>query len=34
MNAAVAKGVVTAALYAMFVFAFQIKLPAGVLFGG
>ena len=25
---------VTAALYAMFVFAFQIKLPAGVLFGG
>lgn len=26
--------VVTAALYAMFVFAFQIKLPAGVLFGG
>ena len=26
--------VVTAVLYAMFVFAFQIKLPAGVLFGG
>ena len=25
---------VTAVLYAMFVFAFQIKLPAGVLFGG
>ena len=25
--------VVTAVLYAMFVFAFQIKLPAGVLFG-
>ena len=24
----------TAVLYAMFVFAFQIKLPAGVLFGG
>ena len=28
------KPVSTAALYAMFVFAFQIKLPAGVLFGG
>ena len=26
--------VVTAVLYAMVVFAFQIKLPAGVLFGG
>lgn len=26
--------VVTAVLYAIFVFAFQIKLPAGVLFGG
>ena len=26
--------VVTAVLYAMFVFAFQIKLPAGILFGG
>ena len=26
--------VVTAVLYAMFVFAFQIKLPAGLLFGG
>ena len=26
--------VVTAVLYALFVFAFQIKLPAGVLFGG
>lgn len=26
--------VVTAVLYAMFVFAFKIKLPAGVLFGG
>lgn len=26
--------VVTAVLYAMFIFAFQIKLPAGVLFGG
>lgn len=26
--------VVTAVLYAMFVFAFQIKLPVGVLFGG
>ena len=26
--------VVAAVLYAMFVFAFQIKLPAGVLFGG
>lgn len=26
--------VVTVVLYAMFVFAFQIKLPAGVLFGG
>ena len=26
--------VVTAVLYAMFVFAFQIKLPAGVLVGG
>lgn len=26
--------VITAVLYAMFVFAFQIKLPAGVLFGG
>ena len=26
--------VVTAVLYAMFVFAFPIKLPAGVLFGG
>ena len=26
--------VVTAVLYAMFVFAFQIKRPAGVLFGG
>ena len=26
--------VVTAVLYAMFVFAFQINLPAGVLFGG
>lgn len=26
--------VVTAVLYAMLVFAFQIKLPAGVLFGG
>lgn len=26
--------VVTAVLYAMFVFAFQIKLPADVLFGG
>ena len=26
--------VVTAVLYSMFVFAFQIKLPAGVLFGG
>ena len=26
--------VVTAVLYAMFVFAFQIKLPASVLFGG
>lgn len=26
--------VVTAVLYAMFVFAFQIKLPTGVLFGG
>ena len=26
--------VVTAVLYAKFVFAFQIKLPAGVLFGG
>lgn len=26
--------VVTAVLYVMFVFAFQIKLPAGVLFGG
>ena len=26
--------VVTAVLYTMFVFAFQIKLPAGVLFGG
>ncbi len=26
--------VVTAVVYAMFVFAFQIKLPAGVLFGG
>ena len=26
--------VVTAVLYAMFVFALQIKLPAGVLFGG
>ena len=26
--------VVTAVRYAMFVFAFQIKLPAGVLFGG
>ena len=26
--------VVTAVLYAMFVFAFQIKLPAGDLFGG
>ena len=26
--------VVTAVLYAMFVFVFQIKLPAGVLFGG
>ena len=26
--------VVTAVLYAMFVFAFQNKLPAGVLFGG
>lgn len=26
--------VVTAALYALFVFAFQVKLPAGILFGG
>ena len=26
--------IVTAVLYALFVFAFQIKLPAGVLFGG
>lgn len=26
--------IVTAVLYAMFVFAFQIKLPAGILFGG
>lgn len=26
--------VVTAALYVMFVFAFQVKLPVGVLFGG
>lgn len=25
---------VTAALYALFVFAFQVKLPAGILFGG
>lgn len=25
---------VTAALYAMFVFAFQVKLPVGILFGG
>lgn len=26
--------VVTAALYALFVFAFQVKLPSGILFGG
>lgn len=26
--------VVTGALYVMFVFAFQVKLPAGILFGG
>ena len=32
--AAIISVVVTAVLYAMFVFAFQIKLPAGVLFGG
>lgn len=34
VSTAIISVVVTAALYAMFVFAFQIKLPAGVLFGG
>lgn len=34
VSTAIISAVVTAALYAMFVFAFQIKLPAGVLFGG
>ena len=34
VSTAIISVVITAALYAMFVFAFQIKLPAGVLFGG
>ena len=34
VSAVIIAVVVTAVLYAMFVFAFQIKLPAGVLFGG
>ena len=34
VSTAIISVVVTAALYAMFVFAFQIKLPTGVLFGG
>lgn len=34
MSTVIISVVVTAVLYAMFVFAFQIKLPAGVLFGG
>lgn len=34
VSTAIISVVVTAVLYAMFVFAFQIKLPAGVLFGG
>lgn len=34
VSTAIISVVVTAALYAMFVFAFQIKLPAGVPFGG
>lgn len=34
VSTAIISVVVTAALYAMFVFAFQIKLPARVLFGG
>ena len=34
VSTAIISVVVSAALYAMFVFAFQIKLPAGVLFGG
>lgn len=34
VSTAIISVVVTAALYAMFVFAFQIKLPAGILFGG
>ena len=34
VSTAIISVVVPAALYAMFVFAFQIKLPAGVLFGG
>lgn len=34
VSTAIISVLVTAVLYALFVFAFQIKLPAGVLFGG
>ena len=34
VSTAIISVVVTAVLYVMFVFAFQIKLPAGIFFGG